>query len=49
MTVPHSRIGIARSLDLEAIGNAIFAAVQDFRGETVPNDDMTAVAIRITG
>ena len=29
--------------------DAIFAAVQDFRGETAPNDDMTAVAIRITG
>ena len=29
--------------------DAIFAAVQDFRGETTPNDDMTAVAIRITG
>jgi len=28
--------------------DAIFAAVQDFRGETPPNDDMTAVAIRIT-
>jgi sigma-B regulation protein RsbU (phosphoserine phosphatase) len=29
--------------------DAIFAAVQEFRGETAPNDDMTAVAIRITG
>ena len=29
--------------------DTIFAAVQDFRGETTPNDDMTAVAIRITG
>ena len=28
--------------------DAIFAAVQDFRGETPPNDDMTAVAIRIS-
>jgi phosphoserine phosphatase RsbU/P len=29
--------------------DAIFAAVHDFRGETTPNDDMTAVAIRMTG
>jgi sigma-B regulation protein RsbU (phosphoserine phosphatase) len=28
--------------------DAIFDAVQEFRGETVPNDDMTAVALRIT-
>jgi sigma-B regulation protein RsbU (phosphoserine phosphatase) len=26
----------------------IFAAVQEWRGETAPNDDMTAVAVRIT-
>jgi phosphoserine phosphatase RsbU/P len=31
-----------------AIVDAIFAAVHDFRGETIPNDDMTAVAIKIT-
>jgi phosphoserine phosphatase RsbU/P len=30
------------------IVDAIFFAVQDFRGDTAPNDDMTAVAIRIT-
>ena len=30
------------------IVDAIFAAVQDFRGDTAPNDDMTAVAVRIT-
>ena len=30
------------------IVDAIFSAVQDFRGDTTPNDDMTAVAIRIT-
>lgn len=29
--------------------DAIFAAVQEFRGETTPNDDMTAVAIKIAG
>ena len=28
--------------------DAIFAAVQEFRGETAPNDDMTAVALKIT-
>jgi sigma-B regulation protein RsbU (phosphoserine phosphatase) len=27
--------------------DAIFAAVQDFRGDVTPNDDMTAVAIKI--
>ena len=26
----------------------IFGAVQEFRGETSPNDDMTAVALKIT-
>jgi sigma-B regulation protein RsbU (phosphoserine phosphatase) len=30
------------------IVDAIFSAVQDFRGDTAPNDDMTAVAVRIT-
>jgi sigma-B regulation protein RsbU (phosphoserine phosphatase) len=29
--------------------DALFDAVQVFRGETPPNDDMTAVAIKITG
>ncbi|PYR55345.1 MAG: hypothetical protein DMF91_24575 [Acidobacteria bacterium] len=28
--------------------DAIFAAVGEFRGDTPPNDDMTAVALRIT-
>jgi serine phosphatase RsbU (regulator of sigma subunit) len=31
------------------IVDRIFAAVEAFRGEHPPNDDMTAVAIRITG
>ncbi len=31
------------------IVEAIFAAVAEWRGDTPPNDDMTAVAIRITG
>jgi phosphoserine phosphatase RsbU/P len=30
------------------IVDAIFAAVQEFRGDTPPNDDMTAVALKIT-
>jgi sigma-B regulation protein RsbU (phosphoserine phosphatase) len=29
--------------------DAIFAAVQEFRGDAPPSDDMTAVAVRITG
>jgi len=28
--------------------DAIFTAVQEFRGEAAPSDDMTTVAIRIT-
>jgi phosphoserine phosphatase RsbU/P len=31
------------------IVDAIVAAVQEFRGETPPNDDMTVVALRVTG
>jgi sigma-B regulation protein RsbU (phosphoserine phosphatase) len=31
-----------------AVVDAIFAAVQEFRGDTPPNDDMTAVALKIT-
>jgi sigma-B regulation protein RsbU (phosphoserine phosphatase) len=31
----------------EIVGD-VFASVQEFRGETSPNDDMTAVAVRIT-
>jgi serine phosphatase RsbU (regulator of sigma subunit) len=31
------------------IVEAIFTAVAEWRGDTPPNDDMTAVAIRITG
>ena len=30
------------------IVDAIFTSVQEFRGDTAPNDDMTAVAVRIT-
>ena len=38
-----------RSQPAREIVDAIFAAVQEFRADTAPNDDMTAVAIRITG
>jgi phosphoserine phosphatase RsbU/P len=38
----------ARDQPARALVDAIFSAVQDFRGDTPPNDDMTAVAIRIT-
>jgi sigma-B regulation protein RsbU (phosphoserine phosphatase) len=48
--------GAERLLDIVAgvrgktakeIVDAIFAAVQDFRGDTPPNDDMTAVALKV--
>src|SRR5262249_35818762 len=38
-----------RTRSARDIVDAIFAAVQDFRGDTPPNDDMTAVALKITG
>jgi sigma-B regulation protein RsbU (phosphoserine phosphatase) len=38
----------ARQLTSKQIVDAIFAAVSDFRGDTPPNDDMTAVALKIT-
>ena len=41
-------IRVARREPARAIVDAIFTAVQDFRGDAVPNDDMTAVAVRIT-
>jgi sigma-B regulation protein RsbU (phosphoserine phosphatase) len=41
--VEESRHGSAK-----AIVDAIFAAVETFRGEAIQNDDMTAVAIKIT-
>jgi sigma-B regulation protein RsbU (phosphoserine phosphatase) len=31
------------------IVDAVFSAVQDFRGDVAPNDDTTAVVVRITG
>jgi sigma-B regulation protein RsbU (phosphoserine phosphatase) len=36
-----------RAKTAREIVDAIFAAVQDFRGETPPNDDMTAVALKV--
>jgi len=38
----------ARQTTARELVDAIFAAVQEFRGDTPPNDDMTAVALRIT-
>ena len=42
---------VGRSTDLPPakMVEAIFAAVAEWRGETPSNDDMTAVAMRITG
>jgi sigma-B regulation protein RsbU (phosphoserine phosphatase) len=37
-----------RSRSAREIVDAIFAAVQEFRADTPPNDDMTAVALEIT-
>jgi sigma-B regulation protein RsbU (phosphoserine phosphatase) len=38
-----------RTQTTREIVDAIFAAVQQFRADTPPNDDMTAVALKITG
>lgn len=38
----------SRDLPARAIVDAVFAAVTAWRGETPPNDDMTAVAVRMT-
>lgn len=37
----------SKHLSARAIVDAIFDAVAEFRGEAMPNDDMTAVAVRI--
>ena len=37
-----------RDRSAKEIVDAIFEAVQKFRGDAPPNDDMTAVAVRIT-
>jgi len=41
-------VAAARNGTTRELVDAIFAAVQEFRGETPPNDDMTAVALKIT-
>ena len=40
-------VGDTRTKTAREMVDAIFAAVQEFRGDTPPNDDMTAVALRI--
>jgi sigma-B regulation protein RsbU (phosphoserine phosphatase) len=42
-------IGASRELPARALVDAIFAAVETFRVGYPPNDDMTAVAVKITG
>jgi phosphoserine phosphatase RsbU/P len=39
----------ARDGSPQEVVDAIFGAVQEFRGDTPPNDDMTAVALKIIG
>jgi sigma-B regulation protein RsbU (phosphoserine phosphatase) len=41
-------VGTVRDLPPAKIVDRIFAAVHEWRGDTPPNDDMTAVAVRIT-
>ena len=41
-------VGTVRDLPPAKIVNRIFAAVHEWRGDAPPNDDMTAVAVRIT-
>jgi sigma-B regulation protein RsbU (phosphoserine phosphatase) len=41
-------VAASRHTSAREIVDAIFAAVQDFRGDTPPNDDMTAVAVKMT-
>jgi sigma-B regulation protein RsbU (phosphoserine phosphatase) len=40
-------VGASRDLAPKAVVDAIFTAVAEWRGETPPNDDMTAVAVKI--
>jgi serine phosphatase RsbU (regulator of sigma subunit) len=42
-------VGHGKDLSPAKMVDAIFAAVAAWRGDTPPNDDMTAVAVRITG
>jgi len=39
----------SKELPARAIVESVFAAVADFRGEMRARDDMTVVALRITG
>jgi sigma-B regulation protein RsbU (phosphoserine phosphatase) len=41
-------VSASRDLPAKGIVEAIFKAVAEWRGETPPNDDMTAVVVRIT-
>ncbi len=41
-------VGRTREQPAAAIVDAIFAAVEQFRGDAAPNDDMTAVVLKIT-
>jgi sigma-B regulation protein RsbU (phosphoserine phosphatase) len=41
-------IEASREQSAKTIVDAIFSAVEEFRGDTPPNDDMTAVAVKIT-
>jgi sigma-B regulation protein RsbU (phosphoserine phosphatase) len=41
-------VSTARRGTMRELVDAIFAAVHEFRGDTPPNDDMTAVALKIT-
>jgi sigma-B regulation protein RsbU (phosphoserine phosphatase) len=41
-------VATSRDLPAKGIVEAIFTAVAEWRGETPPNDDMTAVVVRIT-
>jgi phosphoserine phosphatase RsbU/P len=41
-------VAATRELSAREIVDAIFSAVQDFRGDGTPNDDMTAVAVKMT-
>jgi sigma-B regulation protein RsbU (phosphoserine phosphatase) len=42
-------VGSLRDQPPAKVVEGIFAAVETWRGDTPPNDDMTAVAVRITG
>jgi len=41
-------VGGVKHQSAREIVDAIFAAVQEFRGDTPPNDDMTAVVLKVT-